>query len=97
MGSRLLRHWLQHASREQAVARHRHTAIASLIERGAIESLREALSPVPDIERIATRIALLSARPRDLSALRIRIRHDPETLVGRYLSSTATTEPWVSW
>ncbi len=78
MGSRLLRHWLQHASREQQVARNRHAGIASLIERGTIESLSQALSPVPDIERIATRIALLSARPRDLSALRAGLQQLPQ-------------------
>lgn len=77
MGSRLLRHWLQHASREQAVARNRHMAIATLIDTGVTEPLSEALSAVPDIERIATRIALLSARPRDLSALRAGLQQLP--------------------
>lgn len=70
MGSRLLRHWLQHASRDQQVAGERHAAIASLLEHDSVDDLSKALSPIPDIERIATRIALLSARPRDLSGLR---------------------------
>ncbi len=78
MGSRLLRHWLQQASREQQVARDRHAAIACLIDSDRIEHLNEALSPVPDIERIATRIALLSARPRDLSALRAGLQQLPQ-------------------
>ena len=78
MGSRLLRHWLQQPSREQQVARDRHAAIASLIDSRCTESLSEALAPVPDIERIAARIALLSARPRDLSALRAGLQQLPQ-------------------
>ncbi len=77
MGSRLLRHWLQHARREQQSARERHAAIACLIDHDAAEALGERLSPIPDIERIATRIALLSARPRDLSALRAGLQQLP--------------------
>ncbi|MCM0045020.1 MAG: DNA mismatch repair protein MutS [Burkholderiaceae bacterium] len=70
MGSRLLRHWLHHAPRAQDVARARHAAIATLIDARACESLASVLGGVPDVERIASRIALLSARPRDLSGLR---------------------------
>ncbi|MGB6054272.1 MAG: DNA mismatch repair protein MutS, partial [Burkholderiaceae bacterium] len=63
MGSRLLRHWLHHARRQQSVARTRHAAIAVLIGADAAPTLAAALAQVPDIERITTRIALLSARP----------------------------------
>ena len=77
MGSRLLRHWLHHASRDQAIARARHAAIASLIDLSIGNSLTEQLSAIPDIERIASRIALLSARPRDLSGLRAGLQQLP--------------------
>jgi DNA mismatch repair protein MutS len=70
MGSRLLRHWIHHARRDQSVARGRHQAIAALIQHEAAPALSATLAHVPDIERITTRIALLSARPRDLSCLR---------------------------
>jgi DNA mismatch repair protein MutS len=70
MGSRLLRHWLHHARRDQRVARARHEAIAALAQREAMSDLAATLTHVPDIERITTRIALLSARPRDLASLR---------------------------
>lgn len=70
MGSRLLRHWLHHAPRAQDAARARHDAIGSLVEASACDPLSALLGTVPDVERIASRIALLSARPRDLSALR---------------------------
>jgi DNA mismatch repair protein MutS len=70
MGSRMLRYWLHHARRDQGVARARHAAINALMRADAASGLSTALAAVPDIERITTRIALLSARPRDLAGLR---------------------------
>ncbi|WP_050478575.1 DNA mismatch repair protein MutS [Herbaspirillum rhizosphaerae] len=70
MGSRLLRHWLHHARRDQKIARARHAAINALMRTDACSGLSATLAAVPDIERITTRIALLSARPRDLAGLR---------------------------
>jgi DNA mismatch repair protein MutS len=77
MGSRLLRHWLHHARRDQQVARARHAAIASLAQNDASGALSATLAQVPDIERITTRIALLSARPRDLASLRDGLQQLP--------------------
>ena len=77
MGSRLLRHWLHHARRDQAVARSRHEAIEALAQADACSSLSATLAQVPDIERITTRIALLSARPRDLASLRDGLKQLP--------------------
>jgi DNA mismatch repair protein MutS len=67
MGSRRLRHWLHHPLRDQAALRARHEAVEALRERSA--DLHQALQRVADVERIAARIALRSARPRDLSGL----------------------------
>jgi DNA mismatch repair protein MutS len=73
MGSRLLRHWLHHPLRAHAIPRERSQAIGTLIEtmeaRALHEELRRQLREVADVERIAARIALRSARPRDLAAL----------------------------
>ncbi len=69
MGSRALRHWLTHPSRERATASARHAAIEALIERGG-EALREALRGASDVERITARIALRQVRPRELAGLR---------------------------
>ena len=77
MGSRLLRNWLHHASRDQSVARGRHDAIAALLAADASAALSDSLAAIPDIERIATRIALLSARPRDLAGLRAGLEQLP--------------------
>ncbi|KQV80354.1 DNA mismatch repair protein MutS [Massilia sp. Root351] len=77
MGSRLLRYWLHHAKRDQGVARSRHQAIAALAQSDTTGILSQTLAQVPDIERITTRIALLSARPRDLASLRDGLRQLP--------------------
>lgn len=70
MGSRLLRYWLHHARRDQKIAQARHAAINVLMRTDVCAGLSSTLAAVPDIERITTRIALLSARPRDLAGLR---------------------------
>ncbi|MEA3122333.1 MAG: mismatch repair protein MutS, partial [Paraburkholderia sp.] len=73
MGSRLLRHWLHHPPRDGACAQARQQAIGALLDAPAhasLESLRSALRRIADVERITGRLALLSARPRDLSSLR---------------------------
>ncbi len=73
MGSRLLRHWLHHPPRDSAIAQGRQRAIGALLEAppdASLDGLRTALRQISDIERITGRLALLSARPRDLSSLR---------------------------
>ena len=72
MGSRLLRHALHHPLRDPAIPSARHAAIAMLLDAGEspLRALRQSLRCLADIERIAGRIALCSARPRDLSSLR---------------------------
>jgi DNA mismatch repair protein MutS len=73
MGSRLLRHWLHHPPRDAADAQRRQQAIGALLEapvHANLDLLRSALRRIADVERITGRLALLSARPRDLSSLR---------------------------
>ena len=70
MGGRLLRRWLHRPLRTQAVVAERHHAVRSLLDSRAFDGLREALRRVGDLERILSRVALRSARPRDLSTLR---------------------------
>ena len=70
MGARLLRRWLTRPLRSRDLLRHRHQAIGTLIDSRRHEPLRELLRGVGDLERILTRVALRSARPRDLSTLR---------------------------
>jgi DNA mismatch repair protein MutS len=70
MGSRRLRHWLHHPQRDPAVARGRQAFIGALVELDLAERVQAPLKQVPDLDRIAARIALGSARPRELAALR---------------------------
>lgn len=77
MGSRLLRHWIHHAKRDQSVARSRHEAIGALALNEAAHELAATLTHVPDVERITTRIALQTARPRDLASLREGLKQLP--------------------
>ncbi|MEN3293264.1 MAG: mismatch repair protein MutS, partial [Burkholderiales bacterium] len=77
MGSRLLRHWLHHARRDQNIAIARHSALNALMRADASAGLSATLASVPDIERITTRIALQSARPRDLAGLRNGLQQLP--------------------
>jgi len=68
MGSRLLRHWLHHPLRDRAALERRHEAVAALDARAG--EVHAELRRFADVERITARVALKSARPRDLSALR---------------------------
>lgn len=70
MGSRLLRRWLNRPIRQQDTLQLRHAFIAQLQSAYLTEDLHSALKQVGDVERILSRIALGSARPRDLARLR---------------------------
>ncbi len=78
MGSRALRRWLGRPLRDQDRLRRRHQAVATLLDARLDEPLREAMRGLADVERIAGRIALRSARPRDLTGLRETLRRLPE-------------------
>jgi len=77
MGSRLLRRWINRPLRERQPLRERLHAIATLIESGGHQAIHDILRGMGDIERILARVALKSARPRDLTALRGALGHLP--------------------
>ncbi|WP_425608274.1 DNA mismatch repair protein MutS [Thermomonas flagellata] len=70
MGGRLLRRWLHRPLRERAPLRQRQHAVQALLDGGTQVPLREAFRGLGDMERILARVALRSARPRDLATLR---------------------------
>jgi DNA mismatch repair protein MutS len=70
MGSRQLRRWLNRPLTSQPLLRERYDAIGALLEARAFEGVRGHLRDVGDVERILSRVALRSARPRDLTQLR---------------------------
>ena len=69
MGSRLLRRWIQRPLRDPAVLKGRYQAVDAMITGGADDVLQPLLHGIGDIERILARVALRSARPRDLRQL----------------------------
>ncbi|MFN3311384.1 MAG: DNA mismatch repair protein MutS [Thermomonas sp.] len=70
MGGRLLRRWLHRPLRDRRTVGERHHAVQALLDARADEALRDAFRGLGDMERILSRVALRSARPRDLSTLR---------------------------
>ncbi|EPP1034233.1 DNA mismatch repair protein MutS [Cronobacter turicensis] len=68
MGSRMLKRWLHMPVRDAGVLRHRQQAIAALMEYST--DIQPVLRQVGDLERILARLALRTARPRDLARMR---------------------------
>jgi DNA mismatch repair protein MutS len=78
MGGRELRRWLHRPLRDRKTVEKRLHAIGTLIEQSVHPTLHELLSHVGDIERGLARVALKSARPRDLAQLRDALGRLPE-------------------
>ena len=78
MGSRKLKRWITNPLRSRNALSARHQAIETMIRQGLHAKLRDQLSGVGDLERVLTRIALKSARPRDLATLREGLHRLPE-------------------
>ena len=68
MGSRLLASWLHHPLCDISRIQKRQMAVENLCD--DYKNIHQQLKQIADIERIVGRIAIGSARPRDLSALR---------------------------
>jgi DNA mismatch repair protein MutS len=77
MGSRALRRALNRPLTDQRRLRVRYQAVGALIDQRKFEQVREALHGMGDVERILSRVALRSARPRDLTALRSALARLP--------------------
>lgn len=77
MGSRLLRRWLARPLRSQTLIERRLDCVDALLSSNYFDEISEILRAVSDIERILARIALKSARPRDLTALRQSLAQVP--------------------
>jgi DNA mismatch repair protein MutS len=74
MGSRELRRRLNRPLTDQTTLRGRYQAVQALIDLRQFEDMREPLRGIGDIERILARVALRSARPRDLTQLRASMK-----------------------
>ena len=87
MGARLLRRWLHRPLANLYALQQRQQCVADLLENYRYEPLREVLKEVGDVERILSRVALRSARPRDLTRLAQSLACFP-TLRTQLLNST---------
>ena len=70
MGSRCLRRWINRPLRDHQMLNRRYACVGQLLINTQYKALQTLLKQVGDIERISSRIALRSARPRDLLVLR---------------------------
>ncbi len=93
MGSRQLRRWLNRPLTHHESLRARYQALGALIDGRRFEGVREHLRGVGDVERILARVALRSARPRDLTQLRASLAMIPALkLVLREIDSPLVSE-----
>ncbi len=70
MGSRCLRRWLNRPLRNHVTLNERYACVDALLNDRLYCDVQTHLQQVGDIERVSSRIALKSARPRDLLVLR---------------------------
>ncbi len=87
MGSRCLRRWLNRPLRAQTLLNNRYDCVDALLKNNLYEAVRESMRSVGDIERVSARVALKSARPRDLLVLR-----DTFTVLPALQAQVAQTE-----
>ena len=78
MGGRMLRRWLHRPLRDRETLRARYQAVATLMDSAQHATVAEPLKAIGDLERIIARIALRSARPRDLTQLRAALAVLPQ-------------------
>jgi DNA mismatch repair protein MutS len=88
MGGRMLRRWLHRPLRDRGTLRERYHAVATLMDGAQHKTVADPLKEIGDLERIVARIALRSARPRDLTQLRAALAVLPQ--LRQLLGNTAS-------
>jgi len=79
MGSRRLLDWLIRPAIDLEEIAERHRSVAELVDDPELlEAIRSALSGLADIERLAARVGLGQATPRELATLRAALDRLPE-------------------
>ncbi|MFA0196437.1 DNA mismatch repair protein MutS [Vibrio artabrorum] len=78
MGSRMLKRWLHQPMRNISALDQRLDAIGEMKDLALFTELQPTLKQIGDIERILARLALRSARPRDMARLRQAMEYLPE-------------------
>lgn len=80
MGSRLLKRWIHQPLRQREQLLKRQNAVKQLLATDVYTELKPLLQQLGDMERILARVALRSARPRDLTRLRHGLAQIPNIL-----------------
>ena len=88
MGSRLMRRWINRPIRDHKALESRYEAVDKL-SKGDAEELTELLREIGDLERILSRVALGSARPKDLAQLRNALRCLPDLKARLHIAGSA--------
>lgn len=88
MGSRLLKRWLHSPLRDKVVLQGRFDALEEIINEQFNFQLVDILKPVGDLERVMARVALQTARPRDLTRLRTALQQLPGLHTTLHLSQS---------
>ncbi|SON48072.1 DNA mismatch repair protein MutS [Vibrio tapetis] len=91
MGSRMLKRWLHQPMRTLDTLDQRLDVITELKESALFDTLQPTLKQIGDIERILARLALRSARPRDLA----RLRHAMQQLPELHQDLESATQPYL--
>jgi DNA mismatch repair protein MutS len=91
MGGRMLRRWMHRPLRDHGILRSRYQAVATLLETAQYPAVAATMKAIGDLERILARIALRSARPRDLAQLRAALAVLPD--LHQVLEDAASTSP----
>lgn len=76
MGSRMLKRWIHMPTRDSNILNNRQSAITNL--QSIYDELQPFLRQVGDLERILARLALRTARPRDLARMRYAFQQLPD-------------------
>ncbi|MFD1804966.1 DNA mismatch repair protein MutS [Pasteurella oralis] len=77
MGSRLLKRWIHQPIRDVEKLTQRQQTISAILTQDLVSELQPHLHQIGDMERILARVALRSARPRDLTRLRTALAQIP--------------------
>lgn len=78
MGSRLLKRWIHQPIRNVEKLQQRQQAISAVLQQDLVSELQPLLHLIGDMERILARVALRTARPRDLTRLRCALEQIPQ-------------------
>ena len=78
MGSRLMRQWINAPLQDHRPLEERLNAIEQFMAFSEMQTIQTILKSIGDVTRITSRIAVQTARPRDLGQLRIALQKTPE-------------------